>query len=109
MVFKWDNLRLKFNTQSNQVVLPTAIVSDEWLLLQATSKTNGISLKATSLKKDGTYNEIVNGTGTIGIDTKNIDIKFNGVEIAEILLYNSNMDSTDLDEIEEYLINKYNP
>lgn len=106
---EWDNLKLKFNTQSNQVVLPTAIVSDEWLLLQATSKTNGISLKAASLKKDGSYNEIVNGTGTIGIDTKNIAIKFNGVEIAEILLYNSNMDSTDLDEIEEYLINKYNP
>jgi len=106
---EWDNLQLKLNTQSNQVVLPTSVVSDEWLLLQATSKTNGISLKAASLKKDGTYNEIVNGTGAIGIDTKNIDIKFNGVEIAEILLYNSNMNSSDLDEIEEYLINKYNP
>ena len=103
------NFNLQLNAQSNQVVLPTPIVSGEWLLIQATSKSTGLSLKAGSLKKDGTYNEVVNGAEPIDIDTENINIRFNGVEIAEILLYNSNMNSTDLDEIEEYLTNKYNP
>lgn len=100
------DLNLQLSSGANQITLPTSTASDEWLLIHAKSTSSGMSLKAVSLMKGGTYVESVSGTGTIDINDMNI--LFNGVEISEILLYNADMTS-DTTNIETYLTEKYNP
>lgn len=100
------NYSLQLNAQANQIVLPN--IPGDWLLVHAKStSSSGMFLKAKSLLKNGTYSESVTGTGVI--DINDINIIFNGVEIAEVLLYKANMNGDDLNNIEEYLTNKYNP
>lgn len=101
-----SNFQLQLNAPTNQISLPN--IPDDWLLVHAKSTASaGMSLKAKSLNKNSTYNQYASGTGTININ--DINILFNGVEISEVLLYNSNMNSDDIDKIEEYLTSKYNP
>ena len=80
----------------------------EWYLIRITANSPNLSLEANSLKRDSDHD--LSATGIISsINTNNIKINWNGVEISEILVYNANVNSTDLDKIEEYLTNKYNP
>jgi uncharacterized repeat protein (TIGR02543 family)/prepilin-type N-terminal cleavage/methylation domain-containing protein len=53
------------------------------------------------------------GTGTTGgsnpCNSEPFTINLDGVDIAEILIYNDDLNSTDLDEVESQIINKYDP
>jgi prepilin-type N-terminal cleavage/methylation domain-containing protein len=100
------DLNLQLSSAANQITLPTSTASNEWLLIHAKSTLSGMSLKASSLMKGGTYVESVSGSGTI--DINDINIVFNGVEISEILIYNADM-TTETTNIETYLTEKYNP
>ncbi|HZX21487.1 MAG TPA: type II secretion system protein [Clostridia bacterium] len=79
----------------------------EWYLVRITANSPNLTIEANSLKKGSNHN--LSETGTMSnISSNNITIRWNGIEIAEILLYNANM-SSNLDEIKVYLTNKYNP
>ena len=104
-----DDYQLKLISDPTDPTSEVALsdVPDDWLLVHAKSTESGTYLKAASLEKGGVYNQYASGTGTI--DINDINMTFNGVEIAEILLYNANESSEDIGKIETYLTNKYNP
>lgn len=99
---------LGFTQTTIKSELSSTLNLGEWYLVRITANSPNLTLEANSLKKDSNHN--LTATGTMSsINTNKLIIRWNGVEISEILLYNANMSSTDLDEIKEYLTNKYNP
>jgi prepilin-type N-terminal cleavage/methylation domain-containing protein len=100
--------RLGFTQTTIKSELSSTLNLGEWYLIRITANSPNLTLEANSLKKDSNHN--LTATGTMSsINTNKLTIRWNGVEISEILLYNANMISTDIDKIEEYLTNKYNP
>jgi len=101
-----SNYNLQLKDASNQIELSS--VPDDWLLVHAKSTaSSGMFMEVKSLKKNSTYADSISGIGTI--DINDININFNGLEIAEILLYKADMNSEIIDDIKDYLTNKYNP
>lgn len=99
---------LGFTQTTIRSELSSTLNLGEWYLVHITANSPNLTFEANSLKKDGNHN--LTATGTMSsINTNILTIRWNGVEISEILLYNASMNSTDLDEIKEYLTNKYNP
>ncbi len=53
------------------------------------------------------------GTGTTGVsnpcNSEPFTINLDGVDVAEILIYDNDLNTTDLDEVESQIINKYDP
>jgi prepilin-type N-terminal cleavage/methylation domain-containing protein len=100
--------RLGFKQSTIKSELSSPLNLREWYLVRITANSPNLTLEANSLKKNSNHN--LTATGTMNsINTTKLTIKWNGIEISEILLYNANMSSTDLDEIEEYFTKKYNP
>lgn len=98
---------LEFPQETLSFQLSGSFKLEEWYLVRITANSPNLTIEANSLKKDSNHN--LSATGTMGdISSNNITIRWNGIEIAEILLYNANM-SSNLDEIKLYLTNKYNP
>lgn len=103
-----SNPRLSLLDGSNRTDLASTLNLGEWYLVQVSTQSN-LLLEASSLKRDSTHNLSANGIKALKSNTKTIDINWNGVEIAEILVYNSSLSSSELDSIRSYLIYKYNP
>lgn len=101
--------RLSFITSSNNAELTSTLNLDEWYLIRATAQSTNLSLVANSLKRDSNHSLSATGTKSLSSNTRTIDINWNGVDIAEILVYNNNISASDLGSIESYLVNKYNP
>ena len=103
------NPQLDFNTGgANPAVLSSTFNLGEWYLVQASVNSSITNFKAINLKA-GVDHTLITSEASGSIDTNTIDINWNGIEIAELLIYNDIMDSTELDNIETYLKNKYNP
>lgn len=99
--------RLGFTQGTVRSQLSGSFNLEEWYLVRITANSPNLTVEANSLKKDSDHN--LSATGTISnISSNSITIRWNGIEIAEILLYDANM-SSNLDEIKGYLTNKYNP
>lgn len=105
-----SNPKLLFSANSPDLHLNSTLNLDEWYLIELTSNGDNSKLKASNLKKEN-KDLPLEKSGTFNIantKTKRISINWNGIEISEILIYNADMGS-DLEKIEKYLINKYNP
>lgn len=103
-----SNPRLAIVTESNKVEFISTINLGEWYLVHVNVQSN-ILLEATSLKKNSDHSLIASGAKSLSNNTRVIDINWNGVEIAEILIYNGNINIEDLNSVKEFLISKYNP
>lgn len=103
------NPRLSLVTGSNKAELASTLNLGEWYLIKVTAQSTNLNLEANSLKRDSAHNLDASGTKSLSGNTITIDVNWNGVDIAEILVYNANTIETDLNSIELYLINKYNP
>lgn len=100
--------RLGFTQTTIRSQLSSTLNLGEWYLIRITANSPNLTLEASSLKKDSNHN--LTATGAMSsINTNKITIRWNGVEISEILFYNASINSTDIDKIKEYFSNKYNP
>lgn len=100
--------RLGFTQMTIRSQLSSTLNLGEWYLVRITANSPNLTLEASSLKKDSNHNLTSSGTMS-SINTNKITIRWNGVEISEILFYNASINSTDIDKIKEYFSNKYNP
>jgi hypothetical protein len=86
------------------------IVAGAWNVLTADWNGSNIHIWRNGTLKDTTGATLLTVTGTlnsVGIDTIDSNINFWDGDIAEILIYNSALSSTDRGNVETYLISKY--
>ncbi|NLB21463.1 MAG: hypothetical protein GX829_11740 [Clostridium sp.] len=84
--------------------LSEKLTLDEWYLVELSSNPSKIKLKASNLKIGNEISFEVEGIPGKLLNSSILDINWNGVEIAELLIYNNNIDST---EVTSYLTKKY--
>lgn len=102
-----DDSRLIFEDDDEVVALGDTLYDNNWYLVQFIVNGSNATLEANSLKS-GVDHNLQDDDEINLITTNSIDINWNGVEIAEILVYDKALIS-DLSTIANYLSNKYNP
>lgn len=112
--WKNDNgiLKLGFTNLDNTLFsnIGTSVNQGQWYLIRATVKDNLREINLINLTHSENPIDPVKleYSGIDEIDIDSIDINFNGVEISEILVYDSDI-SSELKNVEDYLSLKYNP
>lgn len=102
------NPRLGFTQSTIRAELASPLNLGEWYLVRITANSPNITLEATSLKKGS--EQVLLATGSMNnINTTNLNLQWNGVEISEVLVYTANLNQDSLIVIKTYLESKYNP
>lgn len=106
----WDNNtnpKLKF-TSGNSISLTESLNTNEWYMIRVTVNGTNSTIKAINLKNG--VDHIISNNGVITApNSKDININWNGIELTELLIYNTNVSAENIDKVETYLVNKYNP
>ncbi|MBG0765167.1 MAG: Ig-like domain-containing protein [Tissierellales bacterium] len=101
--FDWNGSgNLSFNFGGDPATAP---IDDKWHVFSCIVSSGNVDFRIDGISSKD--------TGTTGVsnpcDSNPFSINLDGVDIAEILIYNDDLNSIDLDEVESQIINKYDP
>lgn len=93
---------LGFGKSNMATLLSNQGIDDSWHVFTGIATNNRVDIRL-----DGVPGTSRNSSGNYNIN--NLDINWNDLEIAELVMYSGTKTVDELYEIEQYLINKYNP